>query len=419
MKKIVLCALGIAFIGGVTFGSAPVFAQGTVPAEQAQITELQAIVVQLLKIVAELQRQLLVRQLAEQAQVPVPAVPGCGQAEITWVSVPGATEYILYRTGLEVYKGKDLKFIDKGLAPGVQYAYTVRARNAGGLGPVSSVQTITIPSQCAPSAPFVWAQEGDVCGGNVQVFWTQVQGAGFYELFRGNTRAFSGTTLSFTDRGLTPSGSYKYKVRAGNSGGLGEFSQEASAKASVVCPPAAPKTPVVKDPVADNVAREGTFTVVIQGSPSGVTVESEGSGANVLAFRASAKLSPIFINRVDVEFSDRPWLFLSVIELREGSRILSKVEISQDSFVQTGDGRYRLSFSNFSVEVPEGGVKTISVFVVARGGLLVDPPKQLTVSIPANSLRGRDEAGITHQAPGAQEASAFVKSFFVKKKVIK
>ena len=410
MKKIALFVLGLALFGGlmlgVVFGPTLAFAQTS---EDAEIKELQAIVVQLLKLVVELQRQLLAARQA-------PVVATCGQAEITWASVSGAADYILYRTGLEVYSGKNLKFVDTGLAPGTTYAYTVRARNAGGFGPASPVQTITTAPQCAPAAPFAWAREGEVCGGSTQIFWSQTQGANFYELFRGTTRIFSGTVTFFADRGLTGGSSYVYKVRAGNSGGLGEFSQIVSTKASVVCPPTAPKAPVVKDPVLDSVAREGTFTVAIQSSPSGVTVQSEGSGANILAFKASAKLSPIFINRVDAQFSDRPWLFLSVVELREGSRTLSKMEISEDSFVKADDSGYRLSFTNFSVEVPEGGSKTISVFVMAKDGLLLASSRELTVSIPANSVRGKDEIGVTHQGPPLQDAAAFVKTFFVTRK---
>ncbi|GEM_PF-1874110 len=416
MKKIALFCFGIALIGvfilGVALQPVSAFAQGSIASGEQSIAELQAIVIQLLNLVADLQRQLLAVRQAQQ----VPIVVACGQAEITWVGVPGATEYILYRTGLEVYVGKDLKFLDKGLAPGVQYAYTVRARNAGGLGPLSPVQTITTASQCAPLPPVVWGQEGLTCGGNMQVFWSQVPGADFYELFRGGTRIFSGTVTFYADRSLAGGVSYAYKVRAGNSGGLGGFSPETTVKASVVCPPVAPKTPVVKDPVIGDVAREGTFTVAIASSPSGVTVQSEGAGANVLGFTASAKLSPIFVDRVDVEFSDRPWLFLSSVELREGARILSKVEISEDSFVQTGDSSHRLSFTNFDVQVPENGSKGIHVFVTAKEGLLLASPRALIVSIPANSVRGSDEAGITHQGPALQDAQKFVKTFFVSKK---
>ncbi len=411
VMKHLFCVLGILTLAIFVFGPISVSAQTVDTAEQARIQELQAIVVQLLRLVAELQQRLLVVQ--QQAQMP--AVLACGQAKITWTGVSGATDYVLYRNGVEVYNGKNLEFLDKGLMPGVTYAYTVRAKNAGGLGPVSPVQTITIPPQCPPAIPNIWTQEGTVCGGTVQVFWGRVQGADFYEVFRGNARVFSGNTTSYIDRGLVSGNSYAYKVRAGNSGGLGQFSQETSVKASVVCPPAAPKVPTVKDPVSDSVAREGMFDIAIHGVPSGATAQSGGGEVDILGFLVSAKRSPIVIGRVDVEFSDRPWLFLSSVEIRDGGRTLSKIEVVQDSFVKVGDSAYRLRFSNFALEIPEGGSKTVTVRVVAQANLLLVQPRALIVSIPTNGVFGKDEAGVTHEGPNEQKAPAFTKTFFVKR----
>ena len=414
MKKIAFFALGTALIGvftfGVAFGPSAVFAQNADTSGQEQIKELQTIVVQLLKLVAELQRQLLVARQAQALGVPL-----CGQAEIAWERVSGATDYVLYRRGVEVYSGKNLRFADTGLMPGAQYAYTLAARNAGGLGPASPVQTATISSQCPPPAPVVWGQEG-VCGGNAQIFWSQAQRADFYEVFRGTTHVFSGNTVSFVDRGLKAGKIYTYKARAGNTGGLGVFSQETSVKASAICPPAAPEAPTVAGPLLASVAKEAMFFVAIQKSPSGSTAQSEGPGVNVLAFKASADLSSVVVDRIDLEFSDRPWLFLSSVEIRDGSRAVSKIEVSQDSFVKTGDNSHLLRFANFAISIPKDGSKTISIRVVAKDNLLVDPPKELTVSIPANGVRGRDEAGLLHEGPGVQESSAFVKPFFVKRK---
>ncbi|HEY4509637.1 MAG TPA: fibronectin type III domain-containing protein [Candidatus Paceibacterota bacterium] len=416
MKKIALFALGIAiivFILGVAFGPVLVFAQTADASEEAKIKELQGIVVQLLKIVADLQRQLLAVRQAQAIGAPL-----CGQAEITWAKVSGAADYVLYRMGVEVYSGKNLRFTDTGLMPGATYAYTIRARNAGGLGPASPVQTITVASQCAPPAPIVWGQAG-VCGGNAQIFWSRAQRADFYEVFRGNTRVFSSNTISFLDRGLSMGKSYTYKVRAGNTGGLGVFSQETSVKASVVCPPGAPLAPTIAGPLFGSAAKEALFTVAIQKSPSGATAQSGESGVNVLAFKASADLSSVVIGRVDVQFSDRPWLFLSSVEIRDGSRTVSKIDVAESSFVKTEDHTYLLRFTSLAIAVPKDKSKTISVRVVAKDNLFVDPPKQLTVSIPANGVRARDEAGFFHQGPGVQEAAIFVKTFFVKKKVVK
>ena len=161
------------FTLGVVLTPVPVFAQSIQENEQEQIEKLQALVSQLILLVVQLQQQLLAI-----IQAQAFATLSCGQTEIVWEKVSGTDEYVLYRNNREVYSGEDLKFIDTGLAPGVQYAYTVAARNAGGLGPASSVQLITTPSQCSPSVPFIWAQEG-VCGGSIRISWNQIKEATF------------------------------------------------------------------------------------------------------------------------------------------------------------------------------------------------------------------------------------------------
>lgn len=262
----------IIFSLGVAFVPAPVFAQGVSADEQEYIEELQGIINQLVLIVVQLQQKLLILLQAQAA-----ATPSCAQAEVVWEKVSDADDYVLYRNNREVYSGKDLKFIDTGLAPGVQYAYTVRARNAGGLGPASVVQLITTPSQCPPSTPFIWAQEG-VCGGSVRVSWNQIKQANFYELFRGDTRVFRGIATFFLDRGLSSGKEYTYKIRVGNNGGLGEFSQKIKIKASVACLPTAPKAPKAPKVGApflnEDIIEEGVLTFSMKGSPSGVSVQS-------------------------------------------------------------------------------------------------------------------------------------------------
>ena len=410
-------ALGIALLIAVfAFGAvlAPVLAQSEDVAEQAQIKEFQAIIVQLLQLIIELQQKLLAARVAQPSVPAAPTISNCGQAEVTWDRVSGATGYVLYRNGLEVYDGKDLKFTDTGLISGTTYAYTVRAKNAGGLGAASPVKTITIPSQCPPASPFVWAQEG-ICGGNVQVTWSASSGALFYEVFRGSTRVGGGSVFSFVDRGLGAGRAYTYKVRAGNAGGWGSFSQEVSAKASAVCPPAAPAIPEVGSPLIDDIAQEGVVTLAIQGSPSGATAQSGGGGVSILSFRVSTEHSPVVVERIDVEFTDRPWLFLSAVEIRDGSLTVANIEVAKSSFTATGDDRYRLSFPGLAVQIGEGKSKTLSVRVVAQENLLLAEPRALTVSIPANSVRARDQIGVVHSIPAVQEASVFAKTFFVKR----
>lgn len=405
----------LVFFIGVAVQPVPAFAQDTGASEEVEIQELRAIITQLLSLIVGLQQQLLAV-----LQSQTPAGVGCGQTEVVWEKVSGAEEYVLYRNGAAVYSGADLKFTDTGLTPGAQYAYTVRAKNAGGLGAASPVQTIAIPSQCPPLTPFIWAQTA-VCGGNIQVWWSRVQGATFYEVFRGNTRVFGGLSVSFVDRSLSTGEDYIYKARAGNAGGLGEFSQEIRVKSSAACPPDAPKAPeapkVGSPSFDDGRAEEGALTLAMHGSPSGATARSGGGSVNILSFQARAKHSSVVIKQVDVDFSDRPWLFLSVVELRDGGNTVARIEASQDAFVAVGDDSYRLRFSGLGIRIGADGSKNITVGVVAKNNLFSLERRELIVSIPVNSVRGTDEIGVPHAGPDSAAAGNFLKTFFVEKEL--
>lgn len=417
MKRLVFSfsiAILLVFALGLFAQPSFVFAQTTDASEEAHIQELQAIVVQLLSLIADLQQQLIA---AYQGQVL--GASACAQAEIVWEEVSGAEEYILYRDGTEVYRGTELRFTDIGLMAGAQYEYTVRARNVTGLSPVSPAQIISIPSQCPPPAPFVWGQTG-VCGGTIQAWWSRTQGATYYEVFRGNTRVFAGLNVSFIDRGLGIETEYIYKVRAGNSGGVGEFSQEVNIKSSAICPPLAPEAPdaprIGSPSLDDDRAEEGILTFAMHGNPSRATAQSGGGSVDILSFRTTAKHSTIIIEHVDVDFSDRPWLFLSVIELRDNGRTVSRIEASQDAFVRVGENN-RLRFFGLAIRIGAGGSRNITVGVVPKKGLRVKDPRELIVSIPSNSVRGKDEIGVPHAGPDSISASSFSKTFFVTKEL--
>ena len=68
------------------------------------------------------------------------------------------------------------------------------------------------------------------------------------------------------------------------------------------------------------------------------------------------------------------------------------------------------------MQVSKGGSKTLTVRVVAKEDLLLAEPRALTVAIPENSVRTRDQIGVVHTGPVAEQANSFAKTFFVKKK---
>ena len=60
---------------------------------------------------------------------------------ISWTNIEGATEYILYRDGTEIYRGNSTTYEDNELAPNTAYAYTLKAKNESGESPEGSSET--------------------------------------------------------------------------------------------------------------------------------------------------------------------------------------------------------------------------------------------------------------------------------------
>jgi hypothetical protein len=72
------------------------------------------------------------------------AVPGSGTVKLTWAAVPGAKQYVVYRSetadlqphaaghGQAVYTGTKTTFTDRGLVNGTEYRYVVVSQDAAG-----------------------------------------------------------------------------------------------------------------------------------------------------------------------------------------------------------------------------------------------------------------------------------------------
>lgn len=58
---------------------------------------------------------------------------------LRWTGVPGASQYVLVRDGVEVAVVSDTQYRDRGLQPFYTYSYVVRGRNQLGDGPESNV----------------------------------------------------------------------------------------------------------------------------------------------------------------------------------------------------------------------------------------------------------------------------------------
>ena len=149
-------------------------------------------------------------------QLLAPAIVN-GVVQVKWKSVPGATKYLVFRkTGsgnwVQLGSATGTSYLDKTVANGNRYTYTVRAYAGGTL---SSYDTAGVSiDYIAPEL-----QGTSIVNGIVQVKWKAVSGATKYVIFRktgsGNwVQLGSATGTSYQDKTVTNGNTYTYTVRA-------------------------------------------------------------------------------------------------------------------------------------------------------------------------------------------------------------
>ena len=180
------------------------------------------------------------------------AVAGNTNVTLNWTAPTSnggsqITNYTLYRGTtagagtLLTTLGNVLTYKDLGLTNGQKYYYTVKAKNAVGLGPSSAEVNATpvlVVVTTVPTAPLgLTALAGDA---NVTLNWTAPASNGSspilnYTIYRGTTAGTGtvlvtlGNVLTYLDTGLTNGQAYFYTVKAKNAVGFGPNSTEANA----------------------------------------------------------------------------------------------------------------------------------------------------------------------------------------------
>lgn len=132
---------------------------------------------------------------------------------ITWSKVSNAKTYEVKRNGVVVYSGTAVTFKDTKLTPGVEYTYSVTAKNEVGSSPSVSAKKFTLPS--TPTG----LTKTNVTSTATSLKWNPVNGATYYILKRDNKIIYKGTATNFTDKGLQAGKNYKYTITAGNTVG--------------------------------------------------------------------------------------------------------------------------------------------------------------------------------------------------------
>jgi len=185
------------------------------------------------------------------------ATPGGAQVTLSWIVVPGATSYNIYRGVVSGGESPSpvgtgvtgTSYTDSGLTNWITYFYVVSAVNASGTGGPSNEASAMpyVPLAQAPGAPAsLTAAPGNSL---VALSWSAVSGATSYNVYLGTAAGQEGTTpvatevtgTGYTDTaGITNGTTYYYVVAAvNNNSPLSAFSNEVSATPSSSYPPTA------------------------------------------------------------------------------------------------------------------------------------------------------------------------------------
>ncbi len=194
-------------------------------------------------------------------------------------------------------------------------------------------------------------------------------------------------------------------------------SSRAKANALIaVTPPPANDEPANDEPANDEPANdepanddigtpgvEGDITVTLAPVPVDNTIlEVGGSNQSVLGFEVEAHESDLVLNRVDLNFNKRGWLWVDHVALFDGENaIAGKSTTGPSDFLEVSAGTdYRLRFSGLNVVVPAGTTKTLTVKVGTPSTTHTSVAgNSLEISVEANAVRATDGAGLSQTAP--------------------
>ncbi len=143
--------------------------------------------------------------------------------KLAWNAVSGAASYEVEADGFSIGQVTQSVYVHNGLTAETEHKYRIRVINAGGTGNWSSYYSMAT----APYPPAVPTNiEAIADQTTVTLTWDKTAKATSYEIEinGGATPVNVGNVLTYTDKGLVPDTEYKYRIRAKNSGGVGDWS---------------------------------------------------------------------------------------------------------------------------------------------------------------------------------------------------
>ncbi|MBQ2991538.1 MAG: caspase family protein, partial [Clostridia bacterium] len=160
---------------------------------------------------------------------------GTSSIKVTWNKVTGATGYYVYRSNsasgtyskiATITSGSTVSYTNTGLSAGTTYYYKVAAYNSIGTSAQSSYASATT-NVILPTIPTGFAASAQ-SSSSIKLTWTKVSSATGYYIYRSTSSSgtyskiatiTSGSTVSYTNTGLSAGTKYYYRIAAYNSAG--------------------------------------------------------------------------------------------------------------------------------------------------------------------------------------------------------
>ena len=146
---------------------------------------------------------------------------GITYTTLIWEAVSGATGYEIEADGTILSNGTATTYTHSGLQAETSHTYRIRVINEGGTGRWSDIaQAATYPNP--PETPMI--TETYTTQSAITINWDAVDKATGYEIETDGKTINTGINTTYTDEGLNPDSTHKYRVRAINDGGSSEWS---------------------------------------------------------------------------------------------------------------------------------------------------------------------------------------------------
>ncbi len=156
---------------------------------------------------------------------------------------------------------------------------------------------------------------------------------------------------------------------------------------------------------------EGSISALTAATPiTGQTIYAGQAEIAINGLNIKAVGSDVLVNRIDIKFIQRPWLYVPKITITDGTNILATFDVTQASTIEVTVGsNYVVRIEGLNLNIPKD--TTVSLVIKADVTLPVGISANTTITyqVLANAIRGIDGAGLTQYAPlGNLTARTFI-----------